>query len=349
MMLSIRCSIANDAELYTNEGLNIIYLIGELHDDDECIKFRNLLKERAKNKEIILAHVGTPFNSQTVFDAFGIEDKYVQVLGKAWEFHTMLSVYKVLKDIRSVSDEETLLMVNSLKDALINIHLSPAWYIFEQMNGIFLQMGKPLLQRYPDPSSRAIIGKFWQLENLRESSPKLHSKRIPQLVKDHSFEKPFFLKLYNGISQWTDLFRDLFEFCAIEVMSNNKDFSLSRMEEASLYMTRFQNYLKMNIAQMNAEELDATLSAVIADANKVFELKEDMALNERGPILLKNIISTFEKNKSQKKPFYVIIGHRLTPLLYEGLRQRGYEVEMNKMGQKTYEKHLLESLGKQDL
>ncbi|PWU06942.1 MAG: hypothetical protein C5B43_01055 [Verrucomicrobia bacterium] len=299
-----------------NKEPNTIHLIGEIHDDKECIKFKDALKKDANDEKIILALEGWGFREDNknheCCNVFGIEDLQIVCMNEAFDGYIAFNFYKSMQDL--INEED--ILGDILED--------------------FLTITQKRLDRFSDPESALmsyITGDHPHsdlLKNFCDANNSLMDwiacKKANQLNKKQLFRTPDFLKVCEDISLWIDLFKDI-THSFLHTIVQKKTISQLMQNEIISYMTKFEEY-----AIMDLEKRRNLLLTLINDHDKAFNFMVDsLCFGLRNPIFLKNIISIFENNKSQEKPFYVIIGAGHAPFLYKELKQQGYNIEFNNL------------------
>ncbi len=339
---SICILFSDNPEFDVNNDSDIIRLIGEDHNDPECIKLKKQLSQDAMNGEIIMAIEGEWFGKIKT-NLFGIEDGNTHMLSTAFGFYNQFVFYKIIKAISSLNNEE----LAPIMDASVGLFDQFFMHTAERIQAICVildRLGNDLdiiYEKYP-----RIVKKFHKLYQLR-LTPKDYDKEITKLIKNHCFEKPFFLNIDTKIDHWINLFNDIIIFYSELAIYNNEKISQDVINEINIRVGRFKEY-----ANMNTEALMDKIFLIITELVESTNFQVNIELHHRNKIFLKHIISIFEDNKAQKKPFYVLVGLAHTPFLFEELKAKGYEVELNDMAQEAYNEHLAkleESVTKSEL
>lgn len=295
---------------YSGKNDNVIYLIGEDHDNPECLQIKDQLLKDTQNGKIILALEGREFVQKNNNNIFGIENLYSKLLVDSWGFHQQFVMYKISQDL----GPEILALMPSIKKAF-NIFFS---FPSEKLNMLYAPLHhidelQNIYNKNPE-----IIGEFVKLYKLNDSSPSSYKKTISKYLKNHSFETPFFLNIYPDISLWINLFTDYMIFFVEKINLLNEGIDPHTLNTVIDYIEKIKNGLKSkNYSYFNE----------IPNFEKFFV--ENITMNHRNQVFLKNIVSIFEENKLQEKPLYVIVGYKHIPFLNEALKQKGFQVKLN--------------------
>lgn len=141
-------------------------------------------------------------------------------------------------------------------------------------------------------------------------------EEITKLINAHSLEKPFFLNIHSNISEWIQYFKDHIDTSYKIITDKYQHTSLEK---------RGTLFPHLEYIDMHPVTIHKFLEMILLDINDNIN---HVMLDIRNQIFLKNIIDIFENNKSQNKPFYVIVGSAHTPFLYEELIEKGYQVKL---------------------
>lgn len=329
--LNINLALAN-SQSYDDKDPQIIHLIAENHLDPQSIKYKKHLEAKALNKEIILAEEGGFFNTENEY-IFGIEDKNTYILTFAWDLYHGFALYKIAERI-----ENEVLADGTKRGAVIQ--LSPSRALRNML--MCLNLNTIYDKIYQD--NKQIMVKIGKLYLLRKNQPLDYQNTIDLLANNHSANTPFFLTIDDNLSAWFNLFKDIVNTCYNDAANENQ-ISPHVTNQITSLMTNVEHCLKLNPTTQRNKILTASMD-IMTQFN---DLDQEITLNQRNHIFLRNIISIFENNQSQEKPFYVIIGLDHSPFLYEQLKQKGYQVELNEIGQITYNNYLEKSSEKADL
>lgn len=329
------CNIFASDSCLVDEEYESIYLIGEEHDNEECIRLSNQLKERAKDREIILCLEGRLLNDQesNALDIFGIEEKNIFFMNWALIYYMHFIAHKIMHEIMFYDDGSVIEVSEIINDFKNSDHIG---YVLgkgalKNMISILLDIG---VGNWVIANNKEIIKAILEV-NESFISGELNFRKIDQFMKTHSFETPFFLNICSDISQWISLFRDATNFY-LDVVVKNKEISSDIADQVIGYMTQFEEYAEMDV--------DAKRSVFFTIWKHYLKLKEFDLSESRNYVFLESIVSIFEKTKSHKKSFYVITGSAHAPFLYEKLRERGYNIVLNDRGQDEYDKKISDDL-----
>lgn len=325
IILLINNLFADNFETCLNEDRKIIHLIGEDHEHPTSKELEKKLMKKAEANQIILAQEGIILEPLMESIVFGIEEKYSFIFVGALKFYIELIQYKIIKNI---IPSDSSLDIEQLKDFFSPPlkKIRTMYYLFENMDGhydsLYIKNAK-------------IMVEFFNWFKLNEEA---RDRKFSSLIKNHSFEKPFFLNMHDYFAEWIDMFQHMIDICAKEMVHQNKQIFLNKLDRLTKDITRIQDTMD-----------DKNSALFLADLAKIqsylIELNDEITLNYRNKIFLNNIISVFESTKTQKKPFYVIVGAAHAPFLYRELKRGGYEVELNDLARKF----AMESLNKNDL
>lgn len=333
VMLSIGNLLAYD--LSSNDN-NLIRLIGEYHSNPVCINYKNQLLKAEEDKKIILALEGMFFEKKTGSTLFGIEEQYTLFLATAGEYYLNFILYQIIQNMRSFKDEGWPPIINALENRF-NAFFSPPENNLLRMYRFFI--GFIYNGDKEDPIYRQISKIVGRIGD---------EKNALKLAEGHSYESPFFLNINMDIAEWVNLFKYVINLCCQELILKNEQISTRTLNEVITLVVRMQEYANI----IDDKKLNEILPVAIKDIFSFGNIINNIRLHHRNQIFLKNIISIFEENKAQKKPFYVIIGVAHAPFLYEELTAKGYRVMLNDLAQISYNKHLVkleESLNSSEL
>lgn len=317
--LSICNLTANDSCLI-NKEYEPIYLVGEEHDNEECISLKKSLRVEAENGGIILALEGSLFSVGDNSSIFGIEEQNIYYASWALLYYGYFALYKIIQDVISSGDSEQTIenseIINTFNTHRGLRYVSKSW---ETMISTIKKIGT---------DNWATISNN---EDIIKCFSRIDLTKLDQFTETFSFETPFFLNLCEDVSLWINLFKDVTNFY-IHAVTESAQISPDVTDQVITYMKQFEEYLKMDI--------DIKRSALPAIWNRYlkFQQTEDVVLTPRNHVFLENIATIFEKVKSQKKPLYVVIGSAHAPFLYEALIQRGYSIKLNDWAQLEYDK-----------
>lgn len=326
---------------------NTIYIEGERHDNKECIKRKDQLKQEARDKRIILAMEDRSFgkNLDNIFGSkiFGIEELDLYYLSFVCDFYIEFALYKILKGVIALNENDPIIQTTEIINS-IKVDLEIPRIVFSAPSRIkralHAMMGALLYLDIDNlkilyPNSEEVLDGFAKAGLV----PRKRTNSFYQLVKDHSSETPFFLNICKDISQWVNLFKDLTDLYLKRVVQN-KLISANTAKQLMIYVTQIEEYLKMDV------DLQRSLLIAILEEYKTstYFVTDEITQASRDHAFLKNIINIFEDNKLQEKPFFAIVGAAHVPYLYEELRSRNYDVKLNEWAQAAYDIWYMEAL-----
>ncbi len=347
ILLSLGNSSANNSESYIDllwrrlfyDDHTVIHLIGDNHRDPNHIKYKQKLLKEAENEKIFLLQEGRSFNEKDNF-IFGIEDENMHGLTSACNYYMQFALYKIIKNIDSLKDQSPL-PERGLLQKVFNTFFHDSLGILLDMHNILAHASNHIEVIYS--KNQEIITTFYNLQDLK-SSPLDYDKKLTELVKNHSFEKPFFLNMHANISDWINLFKDIINLYN-EILIDNEEFSHNTKNQVTDYIKKIQEYVNMD-----AKALNNMRSRVWADFVDFQKYNTNVfAIDYRNHIFLKHVLNIVENNKSHEKPFYIIVGAMHVPFLYEELKQKSYEIELNDLAQEFYNQYLTKLSNKAEL
>lgn len=339
VLLSLICKFILYFLHYRIDYQPIIHIVGESHVDPICIEFKNRLINKARNNKIILALEGDEFKLVDS-NIFGIEEKTLHKFAISLLLYQQPILHKIW--VNSKKSELNSDLKGILDKSFINASGNGPITNFQSIYTLLVSL---------QSDDNEYINDIWNrnpeiMESLLEFSlNKNIQKRNRELTKGHSLEKPFFLNIHPDISLWIDFLKDLSHLSCIKVMENEGHISQNIIDELLIYKKDFEDFANME-TEIVLQKLDS-LKLLLDNLKDCFY--SSIAVNIRNQIFLKNIISIFESTKSQKKPFYIIVGAAHTPFLYEELKLKGYEIKLNNRAQTTYNKHISKSVNPQNL
>lgn len=310
-----------------NNNPNVIYLCGENHQDSECINFRNQLLVEAKKENIILAREGR-YLEEVELNSFGIEDKNAYQLMMACYVYYHIALYKISHNIRAID----LLGANELKKHTTN-YFVPSGAMFDRIVCALFDNNLNSTSVMSNKNNKRITKKLNQLHDLFLAKGE---QGIAKILNNNSLETPFFLNIHPNIDHWLKFFNDVLNlYCETLIIENETNtLALESISQIATTIEKIKEYCDMDKDSFDAAKI-ATMFKNLGEYSTSF-----LKSNLRNVIFLKNIIYIFENQKSQEKPFYAIIGARHVPFLYKELIQKGYQVELNNLGQAAYDHYL---------
>lgn len=313
----------NHLVLGNSNSHNIIYLIGEIHNDPKCIKFKEQLKQEAISTNIILALEGIWLGQEYMYfeesinnsNIFGIEEKNAYKLTETFYLYPYILLQSLIEKYDSYKSQ-----AKKAKN-----ELSSSERILEMISFLVCHdYGFDSLNK----GNEEVLSSLWEFIYKYDLYTGNRREKIAKIVNAYSSERPFLLSIYPHIDAWINLYKDTIDL--------------------------YYDYITKENQQIIASELryplfKASKDMILNPFGKASDIFYNDMVNIRNHIFLKNIISIFENNKAQNKPFYVVVGVAHTPFLYKELKEKGYEVKLNDHAQEAYNQYLMESLEKADL
>lgn len=326
--LLITTLLINNLSAASINDNNTIHLIGESHSNQKCIEYRDQLINEAQNQEIILALEGEFNKEENVFggNTFGIEEIYAYNLSFALILHLQVILHKIWSKTITLEVVDKHYHTNILKltyNGLVNDPQADLSNIFILINRLGnLDNIKRMMTRNPEIMNWFIS--FYKLYHNQEEV----NIAIKELTKNHSPEHPYFLNINSNISAWNRFAKDLLVFYCKRAIQENEDIAPT-INQINTLLENVEEY-----ANLEAQELIKTYIFTGSPYAHYQDVIDLLTIDERNKIFLKNTISIFENNKSQEKPFYIIVGREHIPFLYKQLKHNGYHVELNDMTHK---------------
>lgn len=337
--LGLICKIILYFSHYRIDYQPIIHLVGESHIDPTCIEFRNRLINKARNNKIILALEGNAFG-MVHSNIFGIEEKALHSFVISLLLYQQSILHKIWINCKQSEFNSDLkcMLAECFIDATGGDPLNNFRSIFTALDSLQSEDNKYINDIW---NKNPEISNFLLQFDLNKNT----EKEIHALTKGHSLEKPFFLKIHPDLSLWMDFVKGLTHLSCVKVMENEDHIPQSIIDQLTIYKKDFEEYANME-SEMVFQKLDS-LKLLLDNLKECIIFS--VAIDERNQIFLKNIINIFESTKGQEKAFYIVVGAKHTPFLYEELKLKGYEIKLNKMAQKAYSDHISKSVNNTNL
>lgn len=320
VLISSTYNLFADSSFCISNNHNTIHIIGEHHSDENCQKLQNRLQEEAMSGRIILAEEGRSFGDINQNNIFGINDDKLHLFQRAFSLYIDFALYKIIQDIIVNGDNSEVKAQLNLIKSYLQFFNSPAKDILSGINGSLQNIHKLTILL----SNQEILQSFVK----SHIYPTINFEKINQINENHSLETPFFLNICEDISQWMNLLKDITTDLLLQSVQNEEV-----SNQVITFITLFEEYVGIDI-----DNKINRFPTIMTDYVKYKQFDvEHIVFDLHNPVFLDNIINIFESNKSQEKPFYVIVGNGHTPFLNKELSQRGYTVKLNDIAEEAYE------------
>lgn len=94
--------------------------------------------------------------------------------------------------------------------------------------------------------------------------------------------------------QWLDLYIDTINICCEKIVIQDEQIPLDTIDKINIHITKIEQY-----TNMNANKFKEIIPAAMNEVTSFDKTIDEIRLNQRNQIFLKNIITIFEDNKPQ--------------------------------------------------
>ncbi len=320
LIFGINNLVAHNADVDANSASRgVIRLVGQLHNIPEHIQVKNNLIKRAEAGDIILVRESRSFGEDLGPNMFGMEEESSEFLLRFMEGYIGIVLVQLVNKLDDDVGYKSLI-IEKLKP-YFDQYFNPAEYAFQSLfDALKLFKDKP---NFFKRNEEIILAFFDALAKNGGDG----NKMAGELLKGHTFERPFLLKIHENLSQWINLYADI----------------VSLYNKKSSYNKEVCRDLKKLAEQLlKIDEISA-----IHKKMKYFdvELLKPLMFEHRDAIFLENIGHILENNKAREFSFYVVVGGLHVPALYNGLKLKGYQVELAPFAAYIYNVFLADEMG----